>query len=157
MLDPIYYKNVDINNSNRLIRALELIELTGKKYSSMISGKRKTRDFNMNVILLECSREKLYSQINNRVDRMITNGLENEVFSLKKFKHLNSLNTVGYKEFFNYFENKISYEETVNKIKQNTRNYAKRQITWFKKYSQSQKINIENQKNIDFNKLIFKQ
>ena len=157
MLDPIYYKNVDINNSNRLIRALELIELTGKKYSSMISGKRKTRDFNMNVILLECSREKLYSQINNRVDRMINNGLENEVFSLQKFKHLNSLNTVGYKEFFNYFENKISYEETVNKIKQNTRNYAKRQITWFKKYSQSQKINIENQKNIDFNKLIFKQ
>tara|TARA_B100001093_G_C26654165_1_gene938875 strand:+ start:74 stop:982 length:909 start_codon:yes stop_codon:yes gene_type:complete len=157
MLDPIYYKNVDINNSNRLIRALELIELTGKKYSSMISGKRKTRDFNMNVILLECSREKLYSQINNRVDRMINNGLENEVFSLKKFKHLNSLNTVGYKEFFNYFENKISYEETVNKIKQNTRNYAKRQITWFKKYSESQKINIENKKNIDFNKLILKQ
>lgn len=84
---------------------------------------------------------------------MIDQGLEKEVYDLKQFKNLNTMNTVGYKEFINYFENKISYEDAINKIKQNTRNYAKRQITWFKKYTDSKKINIEDNYDLDIKNL----
>ena len=152
-LDPKYYSKVDLNNSRRLLRALELIEFTGKSFSSMRSGKAKERNFNTQIISLDCSREYLYSRINNRVDKMIDDGLEKEVFELKQFKNLNTMNTVGYKEFINYFENKVSYEEAVNKIKQNTRNYAKRQITWFKRYKNSRRINIEENYNLDIKNL----
>lgn len=152
-LDPKYYSKVDLNNSSRLLRALELIEFTGKSFSSMRSGKAKERNFNTQIISLDCSREYLYSRINNRVDKMIDDGLEKEVFELKQFKNLNTMNTVGYKEFINYFENKVSYEEAVNKIKQNTRNYAKRQITWFKRYKNSRRINIEENYNLDIKNL----
>ena len=152
-LDPEYYSKVDLNNSSRLLRALELIEFTGKSFSSMRSGKAKERNFNTQIISLDCSREYLYSRINNRVDKMIDDGLEKEVFELKQFKNLNTMNTVGYKEFINYFENKVSYEEAVNKIKQNTRNYAKRQITWFKRYKNSRRINIEENYNLDIKNL----
>ena len=99
-------------------------------------------------------KEVLYERINRRVDIMISNGLEEEVHNLKKYSNLNTLNTVGYKEFFHYFENKLSYNEAIDKIKQNTRNYAKRQITWFKKYKNSKKINIEENFEIDLNKII---
>ena len=85
---------------------------------------------------------------------MISNGLEEEAFKLQKHSNLNTLNTVGYKEFFHYFENKLSYDEAIDKIKQNTRNYAKRQITWLKKYKNSKKINIEKKFEIDLNKII---
>ena len=85
---------------------------------------------------------------------MISNGLEEEAFKLQKHCNLNTLNTVGYKEFFDYFEDKLSYDEAIDKIKQNTRNYAKRQITWFKKYKNSKKINIEKKFEIDLNKII---
>ena len=152
-LDPKYYSKVDLNNSSRLLRALELIEFTGKSFSSMRSGKAKERNFNTQIISLDCSREYLYSRINNRVDKMIDDGLEKEVFELKQFKNLNTMNTVGYKEFINYFENNVSYEEAVNKIKQNTRNYAKRQITWFKRYKNSRRINIEENYNLDIKNL----
>ena len=152
-LDPEYYSKVDLNNSSRLLRALELIEFTGKSFSSMRSGKAKERNFNTQIISLDCSREYLYSRINNRVDKMIDDGLEKEVFELKQFKNLNTMNTVGYKEFINYFENNVSYEEAVNKIKQNTRNYAKRQITWFKRYKNSRRINIEENYNLDIKNL----
>lgn len=152
-LDPKYYSKVDLNNSSRLLRALELIEFTGKSFSSMRSGKAKERNFNTQIISLDCSREYLYSRINNRVDKMIDEGLEKEVFELKQFKNLNTMNTVGYKEFINYFENNVSYEEAVNKIKQNTRNYAKRQITWFKRYKNSRRINIEENYNLDIKNL----
>ena len=146
-LDPEYYNKVDLNNHVRLLRALELMKSTGKSFSSMRSGKNKNRDFNTTIINLECSREYLYSRINNRVEEMLEKGLEDEVYNLRHFKDLNTMNTVGYKEFIDYFENRISYDVAVEKIKQNTRNYAKRQITWFKKYSNSQKIDIEtNQK-----------
>jgi len=139
-LDTKYYKEVDLSNSARIIRALEIIEFTGNKFSSLRTNKQKNRIFQSHVIIVECEREKLYTRINNRVDQMIKEGLEKEVLSLKDFKELNTLNTVGYKEFFNYFDNKISYNDTIDKIKQNTRNYAKRQITWLKKYKKSIKV-----------------
>lgn len=119
----------------------------------MRSGKAKERNFNTQIISLDCSREYLYSRINSRVDKMIDDGLEKEVFELKQFKNLNTMNTVGYKEFINYFENNVSYGEAVNKIKQNTRNYAKRQITWFKRYKNSRRINIEENYNLDIKNL----
>lgn len=153
-LDPKYFNEVDINNSVRLMRALELIEYTGKSFSSMRKGRNKERSFNTLIISLECPRELLYQKIHKRVEKMIDDGLEEEVFKLRKFKNLNTLNTVGYKEFINYFDNKISYEDTINKIKQNTRNYAKRQITWFKKYTDSKKINISENSEINFNTII---
>lgn len=139
-LDTKYYEEVDLSNSARIIRALEIIEFTGNKFSSLRTNTQKNRIFQSHVIVVECEREKLYTRINNRVDKMIKEGLEKEVLSLKDFKELNTLNTVGYKEFFNYFDNKISYNDTINKIKQNTRNYAKRQITWLKKYKKSIKV-----------------
>jgi tRNA dimethylallyltransferase len=139
-LDTKYYEEVDLSNSARIIRALEIIEFTGNKFSSLRTNKQKKRIFQSHVIVVECEREKLYTRINNRVDQMIKEGLEKEVLSLKDFKELNTLNTVGYKEFFNYFDNKISYNDTIDKIKQNTRNYAKRQITWLKKYKKSIKV-----------------
>jgi len=149
-LDIKYYKEVDLNNSNRIIRALEIIEFTGKPFSLFRTKKIKERIFESQVIVMECERNKLYNRINNRVDMMIEKGLENEVLELKNFKHLNTLNTVGYKEFFKYFEDKISYSDAVGKIKQNTRNYAKRQITWLKKYNNSIKVNY----NQDIDKII---
>jgi tRNA dimethylallyltransferase len=149
-LDIKYYNEVDLNNSNRIIRALEIIEFTGKPFSLFRTKKIKERIFESQVIVIECERNKLYNRINNRVDMMIEKGLENEVLELKDFKHLNPLNTVGYKEFFKYFEDKISYSDAVGKIKQNTRNYAKRQITWLKKYNNSIKVNY----NQDIDKII---
>ena len=139
-LDTKYYEEVDLSNSARIIRALEIIEFTGNKLSSLRTNKQKNRIFKSHVIVVECEREKLYTRINKRVDKMIKEGLEKEVLSLKDFKELNTLNTVGYKEFFNYFDNKMSYNDTIDKIKQNTRNYAKRQITWLKKYKKSIKV-----------------
>ena len=139
-LDRDYYEIVDIKNQSRIIRALEIIKFTGDKFSSLRKDKKKKREFKTKVVLLECPREELYDRINSRVDIMISNGLEEEARNLKKYSNLNTLNTVGYKEFYDYFENKLSYNEAINKIKQNTRNYAKRQITWFKKYSNAIKI-----------------
>ena len=152
-LDPEYYSKVDLNNHVRLLRALELMKSTGKSFSSIRSGKKKNRDFNTTIINLECSREHLYTRINNRVEEILEKGLESEVYNLRHFKDLNTMNTVGYKEFIDYFENKISYDVAIEKIKQNTRNYAKRQITWFKKYSNSQRINIETNQNINIKNL----
>lgn len=153
-LDKEYYKIVDIKNQSRIIRALEIIKFTGSKFSSLRKHTKKKREFKTKVILLESSREVLYNRINRRVDDMISNGLEEEAFKLKKYSNLNTLNTVGYKEFFDYFKNKLSYDEAIDKIKQNTRNYAKRQITWFNKYKNSKKINVEKKFQLDLNKII---
>ena len=144
LLDTEYYNKIDINNTNRIIRALEIIEYTGNTFSSYRTNTIKKRDFESHIIIIECEREKLYSRINKRVDFMLKAGLEEEAYNLKDNKDLNTLNTVGYKEFFSYFENKISYSEAVEKIKQNTRNYAKRQITWLKKYKNSIKVNYND-------------
>jgi len=155
-LDPEYYDKVDKNNSRRLIRALEVIETSGKSFTSFRKADNKERTFSNEVIILNCERQILYSKIDKRVDIMIKNGLENEVYLLKEFKYLNTLNTVGYKEFINYFENKISYEEAIEKIKQNTRNYAKRQITWNKKYSDAKKIDMSKNITDNINKILQK-
>jgi tRNA dimethylallyltransferase len=153
-LDPEYYEEVDLSNFNRIIRALEVIELTGKKFSSLRTKKEKQRIFKSHVLIIETDREKLYKRINDRVDSMIKEGLEEEALKLKDFKELNPLNTVGYKEFFNYFEDKLTFTQTVEKIKQNTRNYAKRQITWLKKYSDAKKINMSGNIKANINKIL---
>lgn len=130
-LDPNYYDEVDINNPQRLMRALEVCRESGKAYSSFLSKNKKTRTFESIKILINTSRDELYERINKRVDKMIEEGLEGEVKNLMPYKQLNALNTVGYKELFSYFEGEIAREQAIELIKQKTRNYAKRQLTWF--------------------------
>lgn len=130
-LDPEYYKIVDLRNTNRVLRAVEVCLATGKPYSSLRTKNKKTRVFNIITIGLNIEREKLYERIDQRVDIMLDMGLEQEVKSLLPFKHLNALNTVGYKELFDFFEQKHSFEEAIRLIKRNSRHYAKRQLSWF--------------------------
>ena len=130
LLDPASYSDIDINNPRRLIRALEVSISTGKSYSSFL--KKKKRDFNIIVLGINQERSELYNKINTRVDNMIESGLINEVKELYNLKGLNALNTIGYREVFNYIEDKYSLDECINEIKKNTRRYAKRQLTWFK-------------------------
>jgi tRNA dimethylallyltransferase len=132
-LDPVYYKEVDINNPQRIIRALEVCLSTGKSFSSFRNAPKKIRDFNTILIGLDKERETLYDRINHRVDLMIENGLLEEVASLKAYQHLNALKTVSYSELFNYLNGDWTLEKAIDKIKQNTRNFAKRQLTWFRK------------------------
>jgi len=146
-IDLDYYNKVDLDNPNRLIRAISVYEVSGKKISSLWNNNRKNRNFNSLIIMMKSDRDKLYERINQRVDKMVKDGLEEEAYGLIKFKEYNALNTVGYKEFFSYFDGKLSKEETINKIKQSTRNYAKRQITWFKKYNNALEFKTDN--NID--------
>ncbi len=143
-VDPEYYKSVDLKNPNRLIRGIGVYEVSGKRISSLWTNTKKSREFKSIIILMKSNRDELYKRINLRVDEMIKNGLEEEVYLLKKFKGCNALNTVGYKEFFSYFDEELSREEAINKIKKNTRNYAKRQITWFKKYKNVIEYDIED-------------
>lgn len=130
-LDPVYYQQVDLNNPQRLIRALEVCIHNGKPYSSFRTKEKKIRPFNTIPILINTEREVLYDRINRRVDQMMANGLLEEVKHLYPHKQLNALNTVGYKELFDFLDHKNTLEEAVNLIKQNTRRYAKRQLTWF--------------------------
>ena len=132
--DPKYYTRVDLNNSVRLLRALEVSIVSDKPYSSFLGQDRKQRSFSSKMIILHCPRTILYERINKRVDQMIKSGLEKEVRSLIPFKTNLVLRTVGYKELFPYFKDDYSLEEAIINIKKNTRRYAKRQITWFKKY-----------------------
>ncbi len=147
--DPVYYQNVDQNNPARLIRALSVCESTGKPFSEFQSGKKAARLFIPIYICLELPREALYARINDRVEGMIKKGLLAEVQSLVTEKKLPALQTVGYTEIYDYFENKLSFAEAVNKIKQHTRNYAKRQITWFKKNPEWKYFLPDNLENIE--------
>ena len=131
--DPLFYKEVDKNNPQRLLRALEVMYDTNKTFSSFRKKEDKKRNFNIIKIGLESDRELLYNRINSRVDRMMKNGLLKEVEALINFKNKNSLQTVGYKEIFEYLEGESSIDEAISKIKQNSRRFAKRQITWFRK------------------------
>ena len=115
------------------MRAIEVCLVTGKKYSSLLGKKKVKRNFNSILIGLQCERKILYERINARVDKMIDDGLTEEVKRLLPFKNYNALQTVGYKELIQYFEEKLTLEDAIELIKKNTRNYAKRQITWFKK------------------------
>lgn len=130
--DPKYYEQVDRQNPHRLIRALAVIRSSGLKYSDLLTQKSKERPFHVHPVLLTEERNRLYQKINNRVDEMISLGLEQEARGLYPLKHLNSLQTVGYREWFSHFEGLMTREETIEKIKQHTRNYAKRQSTWFR-------------------------
>ncbi len=133
LLDPQHYEKVDLKNPKRIIRALEICETAGRPYSSFLKKEKRERDFKIIKIGLTMPREELFRRINLRVDGMIVNGLEDEARSLFEFRNLNALNSVGYREFFDYFEGKISREKAIELIKRNTRRYAKRQITWWGK------------------------
>ena len=130
-LDPDYYKICDLNNHKRIIKALEVSIQTGKPYSSFRTGNKKKRSFSIIKIGVNYPREILHQRINQRVDKMIGEGLLDEARSLYSLKHLNSLNTVGYRELFDFFDNKTSLETAVELIKRNTRRYARKQISWF--------------------------
>ncbi len=130
-LDEVYYNQVDLNNPQRIMRALEVCIHNNKPYSSFRTKEKKQRPFDTINILINTEREALYARINKRVDVMMQTGLLEEVKSLYPYKHFNALNTVGYKELFDFLDGKCSLEEAVNLIKQNSRRYAKRQLTWF--------------------------
>lgn len=131
--DPDYYQQVDLNNPRRLIRALEVIESTGMPFSSFRKSQLAPRTFNCIKVGIDLPREMLYERINQRVDIMVSEGLEAEVRSLLPYRALNALNTVGYSEFFDYFDGKADLNTAITLIKQNTRRFAKRQMTWFRK------------------------
>ncbi|HEX7414650.1 MAG TPA: tRNA (adenosine(37)-N6)-dimethylallyltransferase MiaA [Bacteroidia bacterium] len=131
-LDMVFYHQADINNPQRLMRALEVCLATGKPFSSFRKSVAVKRNFNVIKIFLNQERESLYTKINQRVDEMMTKGFLKEAGSLYPHKQVNALNTLGYKELFDFIENKTSLEKATELIKQHTRNYAKRQITWFK-------------------------
>lgn len=131
--DPEYYEKVDAQNPHRLIRALEVCIQSGKPYSSFLGKNKPKRPFEILKIGLEADRKVLYDRINRRVDLMIENGLIAEAKQLEEKKHLNALQTVGYKEMFSFFENEISLESAIEEIKKNSRRYAKRQLTWLRK------------------------
>ncbi|MCQ2605141.1 MAG: tRNA (adenosine(37)-N6)-dimethylallyltransferase MiaA [Bacteroidales bacterium] len=137
-LDPEYYKIVDLSNPARLKRAIEICFQTGKTYSELRKENKKTRPFKIIKIALNREREALYERINQRVDQMISDGLEQEVKSLSQWKDCTALKTVGYREFFDYFDGLCTYTEAIEKIKQNTRKYAKKQISWIKRDSEYQ-------------------
>ena len=132
-IDPEYYLSVDLKNYKRIMHALEVYYMTGKKYSSFRTQTKKERPFNIIKIGLNTDRKILHERINLRVDKMIEEGLVKEARCLLPHKNLNSLNTVGYKELFDYFDNKITLPEAIELIKRNTRRYARKQLTWFNK------------------------
>ena len=132
-LDPEYYMEVDRMNPHRLIRAIEVCLLSGEKYSVLRKSAPKNRSFQLLKIGLLPEREVMYERINLRVEQMINDGLVEEVRKLQVYKNCNALHTVGYQELFPYLENQTTLEQAVDEIKKNSRRYAKRQVTWFKK------------------------
>jgi tRNA dimethylallyltransferase len=132
-LDHDYYNQVDINNPHRLIRALEVCKVAGMPYSSLRRSQIRDREFQVEKVGIDMPREELYTRINDRVLRMFECGLEEEAKELLPFKHLQALNTVGYKELFDYFEGRSSRSVAIAKIQQHTRNFAKRQLTWWRR------------------------
>ena len=136
-LDPVYFKKVDIHNPQRVIRALEIGIGSGKPYSSFIDQPKMKRDFTVLTVGLRSERPILYQRINDRVDEMVKEGLLEEVYSLLKYSSHNALQTVGYKELFQYFEGEWTLEFAISEIKKNTRRFAKRQMTWFSKNSET--------------------
>lgn len=133
LLDPEHYAKVDLKNHKRIMRALEICDTANRPYSSFLKKQKKERDFGIIKIGLERTRDDLYNRINSRVDAMVKTGMEEEAKNLLKFRNLNALNSVGYREFFDFFDGKISREKAIELIKRNSRRYAKRQITWWGK------------------------
>ncbi|MCU0459061.1 MAG: tRNA (adenosine(37)-N6)-dimethylallyltransferase MiaA [Bacteroidales bacterium] len=131
LLDPEYYAKVDLHNPRRLLRALEITESTGRPYSSFLTAPVKERDFRIIRAGLTRDRGELYRRIDSRVDRMMEQGLEQEAYSLRDYRGLNALNTVGYREMFRWFDGETTREQAVMLIKRNTRRYARKQLTWW--------------------------
>lgn len=148
VLDPEYYDIVDKRNPRRVIHGLEICYQTGKPYTYFRKKEKKERPFNIVKIALNRPREILYERINNRVDKMICDGLVDEARSLYQYKGLNSLNTVGYKEIFEYLAGICTLEEAIEHIKSNTRRYARKQLTWFKRDKEVQWFDPDNKDEI---------
>ena len=132
-LDPVYYEVVDRSNPARVVRALEVCLQTGRPYSEQRTGERRSRPFGIVKIGVDLPRTELYDRINRRADQMLADGLEAEARAMYPYRELNALQTVGYREFFDYFDGRTGYDEAVELIKRNSRRYAKRQLTWFRR------------------------
>ena len=150
-LDTVYFNKLStenpqtLQNPQRMMRFVEVCLGTGKPYSTFLNQKKKPRNFTPIIIGLEANREIMYERINRRVDLMMNEGLLEEVKTLYPNKHLNALQTVGYRELFDYFDNKTSFEFAVEEIKKNTRRFAKRQLTWFKRTENVEWFDFENE------------
>lgn len=132
-LDPEFYKQVDLQNHKRVIHAIEVCLMAGKPYSSLRTNNKRKRPFSILRIALDMDRELLYKRIDMRVDNMIADGLEDEARQFVHMRNINSLNTVGYKEMFGYFDGNYDFEEAVRLLKRNTRHYARKQLSWFRR------------------------
>lgn len=144
LLDRDYHSKVDLNNMKRVFHALEISMTAGKPYSSLVTGRKRTRDFDIMKICLDGSREYLFSRINRRVESMMQRGLEDEARGVYHLRHLNSLNTVGLKEMFAWFDGVFTREEAVARMQKNTRVYAKKQLTWYKRDADIIRLDFEN-------------
>lgn len=142
--DPEYYSKVDLDNPRRLLRALDIILQTGKTYTENISAQKNTRPFQIFRIGIEAPRQIIYERINSRVDLMMKKGLLAEAEKLRPYKHLPALNTVGYKELFDYFDGKFDLDQAVEEIKKNSRRFAKRQLTWYRKEENIHWVHYQN-------------
>jgi tRNA dimethylallyltransferase len=142
--DLVYFDQVDQKNPMRILRALEVIQITGKPYSELRKSQPVARPFRVHRFVIDHERQFLYDRINHRVDLMLEAGLIEEVKSVIKFRHLTSMNTVGYKEIFAYLDGHSTLEEATTLIKQNSRRYAKRQTTWLKRHPDSKWIKWSN-------------
>ena len=138
LLDPQHYAEVDLRNVKRMLHALEVCYQTGQPFSKLRTGGVKRRSFEIVKIGLDCPREVLYDNIDRRVLKMIQQGLEQEVRSVSDKRHLNALNTVGYKEMFAYLDGEYDLDRAIELIQRNTRHYAKKQLSWFKRYGDVQ-------------------
>lgn len=147
-LDPEYYQIADLNNAKRLLHAVEVCQMTGKTYTSFRKNTVRTRPFQMIKIGINQQREVLYERINQRVDLMMEAGLLEEAKRVYPYRELNSLNTVGYKELFAYFDGSCSLEEAVDLIKRNSRKYARKQLTWFRRDTEIQWFEPDQQDEI---------
>lgn len=154
LLDPEYYKIVDLKNHKRVVHALEICYMTGKTYTSFRKNIHKERPFRIVKVGLQRERESLFARINARVDTMMAEGLLEEAKSVYPTRHLNSLNTVGYKELFKYFEGEWNLETAVERIKKNTRVYAKKQMTWFKRDHEIVWLDADNMTKDEMTKVI---
>jgi len=133
ILDPVSYSKIDLRNPKRIQKAIEITIMTGKPYSSFLTSPEKKRDYEIIRIALDIDRKELYKRINERVLGMMENGLEEEARKVYPFRNYNALNTVGYKELFLYFDGKMTRDEAIAAIQANTRRYARKQITWFRR------------------------
>lgn len=144
LLDPTFYEQVDLENPKRVVHALEMCLMTGRPYSELRTNPRHERPFKIIKVGLEMEREKLYQKINRRVDEMMDAGLLQEAKELYPNRHLNALNTVGYKELFQHFDGEISLQKAVELIKRNSRRYARKQMSWFNRDKEISWFKVEN-------------